>query len=151
MIICLANFLKRKQILRFSTHLFNLKLGEKGDEPLEGPLLPVDPEEVHLPQVHHLRLEVICPTVGTLWTCISSGPIPKNLILYNTTLIWKPFKGVNFEIFLKKDWLLHLCLFATCNMKYCDFETDYDKKSFTPTLNTIFWGHTLSLSLLFNA
>merc|ERR1719419_345629 len=56
--------------------LFNLKLGEKGDEPLEGPLLPVDPEEVHLPQVHHLRLEVICPTVGTLWTCISSSPIP---------------------------------------------------------------------------
>ena len=88
--ILLGQSLKMKVIIRFSTNLFNFKLGEKGDEPLEGPLLPVDPEEVHLPQVHHLWLEVICPTVGTLWTCISSSPIPKNFIWLNTSLIWKP-------------------------------------------------------------
>ena len=66
-----------KQIIRFPTDLFNLKLGEKGDEPLEGPLLPVDPEEVHLPQVHHLRLEIIGPAVGTLGTSVASSPVPR--------------------------------------------------------------------------
>ena len=28
--------------------LLNLQLGEEAHEPLEGPLLPVDPEEIHL-------------------------------------------------------------------------------------------------------
>ena len=43
--------------------LLDLKLGEEADEPLEGSLLSVDPEEVDFPQVHHLRFEIIGPAI----------------------------------------------------------------------------------------
>ena len=36
--------------------LLDLQLRQQGDEPLEAPLLSVDPEEVNLPQVHHLEI-----------------------------------------------------------------------------------------------
>ena len=69
-----------KQIIRFPTDLFNLKLGEKGDEPLEGPLLPVDPEEVHLAQLHHLALEVIGPPGGALGARVPGRPVSEGRI-----------------------------------------------------------------------
>ena len=43
--------------------LLDLELGEETDEPLERSLLSVDPEEVHFPQVHHLRFEIIGPAI----------------------------------------------------------------------------------------
>ena len=55
--------------------LLDLQLGEQGDEPLEAALLPVDPEEVHLTQLHHLALEVVCPPVGALGARVPSRPV----------------------------------------------------------------------------
>ena len=43
--------------------LLYLKLGEETDEPLERSLLSVDPEEIHFPQVHNLRFEIIGPAI----------------------------------------------------------------------------------------
>ena len=60
--------------------LLDLQLGEETDEPLEGSLLSVDPEEVHLPQVHHLRFEIIGPAIGTLWTRVPGSPVSTNII-----------------------------------------------------------------------
>ena len=48
--------------------LLYLQLRQEGDEPLEAALLPVDPEEVHLPQLHDLMFEVAGPPVGALGT-----------------------------------------------------------------------------------
>lgn len=55
--------------------LLDLQLGEEGDEPLEAALLPVDPEEVHLAQLHHLALEVIGPPVGALGARVPGRPV----------------------------------------------------------------------------
>ena len=57
--------------------LLDLQLREEGDEPLEAALLPVDPEEVHLAQLHHLVLEVVGPPVGALGTRVPCGPVPE--------------------------------------------------------------------------
>ena len=57
--------------------LLDLELGEETDEPLEGSLLSVDPEEVHFPQVHHLRFEIIGPAIGTLGTRVPGSPVSK--------------------------------------------------------------------------
>ena len=57
--------------------LLYLQLGEETDEPLEGPLLSVDPEEVHFPEVHHLRLEIVGPAIRTLGTGVPGGPISR--------------------------------------------------------------------------
>ena len=58
--------------------LLDLQLGEETDEPLEGSLLSVDPEEVHFPQVHHLRFEIIGPAIGTLGTRVPGSPVSKH-------------------------------------------------------------------------
>ena len=59
--------------------LLYLQLGEETDEPLEGSLLSVDPEEVHFPQVHHLRFEIIGPAIGTLGTRVPGSPVSKHV------------------------------------------------------------------------
>ena len=59
--------------------LLDLKLGEEADEPLEGSLLSVDPEEVDFPQVHHLRFEIIGPAIGTLGTGVPGSPVSKHV------------------------------------------------------------------------
>ena len=55
--------------------LLDLQLGQEGNEPLEAALLPVDPEEVHLAQLHHLALEVIGPPVGALGARVPGRPV----------------------------------------------------------------------------
>ena len=61
--------------------LLDLQLGQQTDEPLEGSLFSVDPEEIHFSEVHHLRLEIIGPAIGALWTCIPGRPISKTSFL----------------------------------------------------------------------
>ena len=67
--------------------LLYLQLGEKrhkpgqhegvqGGLPLEAPLLSVNPEEVHLPEVHHLAGQVVGPPVGALRAGVPRCPIP---------------------------------------------------------------------------
>ena len=61
--------------------LLDLQLGQQADEPLEGSLFSVDPEEIHFPEVHHLGLEIIGPAVGALRTCIPGSPVSKTSFL----------------------------------------------------------------------
>ena len=43
--------------------LLELQLGEQVDEPLEALLVPVDPDEVDLPEVEHASLDLVRPAV----------------------------------------------------------------------------------------
>ena len=61
--------------------LLDLQLGEETDEPLERSLLSVDPEEVHFPQVHHLRFEIIGPAIGALGTRVPGSPVSRHHLL----------------------------------------------------------------------
>ena len=56
--------------------LFDLQLRQEIDEPLEGALIPVDPKEVHLPQVQDRRRQVVGPFVVALGTRVPRLPIP---------------------------------------------------------------------------
>ena len=49
--------------LRTVLLLLRLQLGEQVDEPLEALLVPVDPDEVDLPQVEHPSLDLVRPAV----------------------------------------------------------------------------------------
>ena len=51
--------------------LLRLQLGEQADEPLEALVLPVDPDEVHLPQVEHARVDLARPAV----VAVGTGPL----------------------------------------------------------------------------
>ena len=66
--------------------LLDLQLREEGDEPLEAALLPVDPEEVHLAQLHHLVLEVVGPPVGALGTRVPCGPVSEKREIRDETM-----------------------------------------------------------------
>lgn len=57
--------------------LLDLQLREEVDEPLEAPLVAVDPEEVHLAKVEHGRTEILSPLVLAFGARITGFPIPK--------------------------------------------------------------------------
>lgn len=91
--------------------LLDLKLGEETDEPLEGSLLSVDPEEVHFPQVHHLRFEIIGPAIGALGTRVPGSPVSRHHLLVQkcqpTTVVVagiQVVRGLNGGVFYIVVW-----------------------------------------------
>ena len=74
--------------------LLDLQLGEEADEPLEGSLLSVDPEEVDFPQVHHLRFEIIGPAIGTLGTSVPGSPVSKHHFFHQKSQLNSELTGI---------------------------------------------------------
>ena len=56
--------------------LLDLELREQIDEPLEAPLVAVDPEKVHFPQIQHGRAQVVGPLVVAFRARVASHPVP---------------------------------------------------------------------------